>query len=118
MRASFIPDREQRELRELTRYRTALIHERADEVNRLQKTLEGANIKLAAVLTDVTGVSGQAILDALANGEEDPTELADLAHGGCRRSAERWSRRWSGCFRPPCASWSGSTCGTSASWTT
>jgi transposase len=80
VRASFIPDRAQRELRELTRYRTALIRERADEVNRLQKTLEGANLKLAAVLTDVTGVSGQAILDALANGEEDPATLASLAH--------------------------------------
>ena len=51
VRPSYIPDREQRELRELTRYRTALIRERASEVNRLQKTLEAANIKLAAVLT-------------------------------------------------------------------
>jgi transposase len=59
LRASFIPDRHQRELRELVRYRTALIHQRAAEVNRLQNTLEGANIKLAAVLSDVTGVSGQ-----------------------------------------------------------
>jgi transposase len=80
VRPSFIPDREQRELRELTRYRTALIRERASEVNRLQKTLEAANIKLAAVLTDITGVSGQAILDALVNGEDDPVQLADLAH--------------------------------------
>jgi transposase len=80
VRPSFIPDREQRELRELTRYRTALIRERANEINRLQKTLEAANIKLAAVITDVTGVSGQAILDALVNGEDDPARLADLAH--------------------------------------
>ncbi len=80
LRASFIPDREQRELRELTRYRTALIRERASEVNRLQKTLEAANIKLAAVLTDVTGASGQRILDALVQGRTDPERLADLAH--------------------------------------
>lgn len=80
VRPSFIPDREQRELRELTRYRTALIRERASEVNRLQKTLEAANIKLAAVISDVTGVSGQAILDALVDGEADPATLADLAH--------------------------------------
>jgi transposase len=80
LRASFIPDRHQRELRELVRYRTALIHQRAAEVNRLQKTLEGANLKLAAVLTDVTGVSGQRILEALIEGESDPEQLAQLAH--------------------------------------
>ena len=79
VRPSFIPDREQRELRELTRYRTALIRERASEVNRLQKTLEAANIKLAAVISDVTGVSGQKILDALVDGEEDPGTLVGLA---------------------------------------
>lgn len=76
---SLIPSREQRELRELTRYRTAKIQERAREVNRLQKTLEGANIKLAAVLTDILGVSGQRILDALVHGEDDPAALAALA---------------------------------------
>jgi transposase len=80
VRASFIPDRHQRELRELTRYRTALIRQRADEVNRLQKTLEGANIKLAAVLSDVTGVSGQRILEALIDGVTDAEQLAELAH--------------------------------------
>jgi transposase len=85
LRASFIPDRDQRELRELTRYRTSLIRERADEVNRLQKTLEAANIKLAAVLTDVTGVSGQRILDALVKGQTDPEQLADLAHWRVQR---------------------------------
>ena len=63
--ASFIPDRAQRELRELTRFRTSLIRDRARMVLRLQKTLEGANIKLAAVLTDVVGASGQRILQAL-----------------------------------------------------
>lgn len=78
--ASFIPSRELRELRELTRYRTAKVQERAREVNRLQKTLESANIKLAAVLTDVLGVSGQRILDALVEGQEDPEALAALAH--------------------------------------
>lgn len=80
VRGSLVPDRHQRELRELTRYRTALIRERADEVNRLQKTLEAANIKLAAVLSDVTGVSGQRILEALLEGQTDPQQLADLAH--------------------------------------
>jgi transposase len=100
VRASFIPDREQRELRELTRYRTALIRERAGEVNRLQKTLEGANIKLAAVLTDVTGVSGQAILDALVNGEEDPRALADLAHWRVQKKRDALERSLVGLLTP------------------
>jgi transposase len=80
LKGSFIPDRAQRELRELTRYRTNLIRDRAREVNRLQKTLEGANIKLSSVLTDITGVSGQKILEALVAGESAPESLADLAH--------------------------------------
>src|SRR5712691_292248 len=79
LKASFVPDRAQRELRELTRYRTSLVRERAAEVNRLQKTLEGANIKLAAVASDVLGVSGRAMLDALVAGTTDPVILADLA---------------------------------------
>ncbi len=65
LRASFVPDRPQRELRELTRYRTSLIRERAAEVNRVHKTLEGANIKLSSVATDVLGLSGRQILVAL-----------------------------------------------------
>ena len=100
VRPSYIPTREQRELRELTRYRTALIRERADEVNRLQKTLEGANIKLAAVLTDITGVSGQAILDALVNGEEDPTVLAHLAHWRVRKKRDALERALVGHLTP------------------
>lgn len=83
---SFIPSRELRELRDLTRYRTSLLQERAREVNRLQKILEGANIKLAAVLTDILGVSGQRILDALIQGGDDPATLADLAHWRVQRN--------------------------------
>ena len=79
LRASFIPHREQRELRELTRYRTSLIRERASEVNRLQKTLEMANVKLAAVLSDITGASGQRILQALLDGPEGETDAAAAA---------------------------------------
>jgi transposase len=80
VRASFIPEREQRDLRELTRLRAALVQDRSRAVNRLQKSLEGANIKLAAVISDVTGVSGQRILDALLNGEDDPEALVSLSH--------------------------------------
>ena len=84
LRASFIPDRPQRELRELTRYRRSLVEERSREANRIQKLLEGANIKLASVGTDVLGASGRAMLKALAAGDEDPKALAQLAKGRLR----------------------------------
>ena len=84
LKASFIPDRGQRELRELVRYRTQLIRERARAVQRIQKLLEGANIKLASVASDVLGLSGRAMLRALAAGEADPASLADLAKGRLR----------------------------------
>jgi transposase len=77
---SFIPAREQRELREVTRARTALVRERARIVQRLEKVLEGANIKLGAVVTELLGVSGQAMLDAVLQGVTDPDELVGLAH--------------------------------------
>src|SRR5206468_5658378 len=64
LKASFVPPRPQRELRDLTRQRTQLLGDRARVVNRVQKTLEDANIKLASVATDITGKSGRAILDA------------------------------------------------------
>jgi len=88
LRASFIPDRDQRDLRELTRFRAALIQDRVSAVNRLQKSLEGANIKLASVLSDVMGVSGQRILDALLQGEDDPEILVGLSHGRLRPKHE------------------------------
>ena len=84
LRPSFVPPRAQRELRELTRYRTSLLRERAAEVNRVQKTLEGANIKLASVATDITGTSGRQIMAALAEGTTDAVALADLAKGRLR----------------------------------
>jgi transposase len=80
LRGSFIPAREQRELRELTRARTALVRERARVVQRLEKVLEGANIKLGAVVTELLGASGQKMLDAAVQGVTDPDELAGLAH--------------------------------------
>ena len=61
LRASFIPDRPQRELRELTRYRRSMIEERSRVVNRIQKVLEGGNVKLSSVATDILGVSGRAM---------------------------------------------------------
>src|SRR3954465_12325772 len=84
LKASFVPDRGARELRELTRYRTSLVRERTAEANRLQKTLEGANIKLAAVATDIPGASGRAMLAALVAGTADASALAQLAKGRLR----------------------------------
>lgn len=84
LKASFVPDREQRELRELTRYRTKLVEERVAEINRLQKILEGANLKLASVASDVMGKSAREMLAALVGGEEDATVLAQLAKGRMR----------------------------------
>ena len=84
LRASYVPNRPQRELRELTRYRTSLVRERTAAANRLQKTLEGANIKLASVATDILGKSGREILAALVAGETNGAALAQLAQGRLR----------------------------------
>jgi len=88
LRASFIPPRPERELRELVRYRTTLVRERASEINRLAKVLEGANIKLGSVSTNIGGVSGRAILTALTEGMSDPEALAELAKGRLRNKHE------------------------------
>src|SRR5260221_700017 len=84
LQASFIPPQPVADLWEVTRYRTTLVQERAQEVNRVQKVLESANVKLAAVATDVLGVSGRAMLEALLGGEQDPVALAELARGRLR----------------------------------
>jgi transposase len=100
LKGSFVPDRAQREVRELTRYRTALLQERAAEVNRLQKTLEGANIKLASVASDVLGKSGRQILEALVIGGSQAIELAQLAKGRMRDKIPQLERALAGTFRP------------------
>ncbi|MGH2410325.1 MAG: IS110 family transposase [Chloroflexota bacterium] len=100
LRASFIPDRPQRELRELTRYRTSLVRERAAEVNRVQKVLEGANIKLAAVATDIMGVSGREMLAALIAGNADPATMAQFAHGRMREKIPQLEQALAGTFQP------------------
>jgi transposase len=96
LRASFIPPPVQRELRELTRHRSTFVRERATLVNRVQKVLESANIKLAAVATDVLGVSGRAMLQALIAGETEPTAMAELAKGRLRNKREQLSQALDG----------------------
>ena len=99
--ASFVPDRTQRELRELTRYRTSLINERSAAVNRLQKTLEGANIKLASVASDVLGVSSRQMLAAVVEGTTlEASALANLAHGQLRDKVPQLEHALSGRVGP------------------
>ena len=88
LRPSFIPSRPERELRELTRYRTSLVRERAAEVNRIGKVLEGANVKLGSVVSGLDGVSALAMLDALVAGGTDPAAVADLADHRLRAPRE------------------------------
>ncbi|HJX15524.1 MAG TPA: IS110 family transposase [Candidatus Deferrimicrobiaceae bacterium] len=81
---SFVPPPEIRELRDLTRYRKALILDRTREVNRVHKVLQDAGIKLSSVATDIMGISGRAMLSCLIEGQQDPERLADLAKGKLR----------------------------------
>jgi transposase len=99
VRGSFIPPQPQRDLRDLTRQRTNLVRDRATVVNRLQKVLEWANIKLAAVVSDVVGVSARAMLAAIVDGQSDSTLLADLARGRMREKRADLERALSGRVR-------------------
>jgi transposase len=84
LKGSYIPEVAQRDLRDLLRYRTQLIQARASEINRVQKVLETANIKLGSVASNVLGVSGRDMLEHLIAGQEDPAQLAQLARGRLR----------------------------------
>jgi len=84
LKASFVPPLGQRELRELTRYRSTFVRTRATLVNRVHKVLESANIKLTSVASDVLGVSGRAMLEAIVSGQSNPAEMAELARGRMR----------------------------------
>jgi transposase len=88
VRASFVPPEEIHELRDLTRTRRQLVRQRVRHVQRIQKTLEDANIKLDSVISNVVGVSGRAMLDAIAEGETEPSKLAELAHPRLQASRE------------------------------
>ena len=97
---SFIPDRGQRELRELVRYRRSLVQERAREASRIQKILEGANIKLGSVASNVLGVSGLQMLRKIIQGVDDPHELAGLARGRLRNKHDELVRALRGVIGP------------------
>lgn len=90
LKASYIPNREQRELREITRYRKSLTEERCREVNRLQKILEGANIKLDSVVKDITGKSARKLLQRIIDDDiPDSDEVSKLVHGRMRPKLEQ-----------------------------
>jgi transposase len=100
LKGSFIPSAQQRALRDLTRYRTTLSDDRTREVNRLQKVLEDANLKLTSVATDIMGVSGRAILAALLAGQSDPATLAELAKGRLREKRGLLEQALAGTLKP------------------
>jgi transposase len=99
VRGSFVPPPPIRELRDLTRYRKALIQEQTREANRIHKVLQDAGIKLASVASDVLGVSGRAMLEALAQGTTDPDVLADRARGTLRKKLPALRQALAGRFR-------------------
>jgi transposase len=94
--ASYIPDAPQRELRDLIRYRTSLIQTRSQEINRIQKVLEDANLKLGSVASNVLGVSGRDMLQAIVQGIEEPQALAQLAKGRLRQKIADLERALTG----------------------
>ena len=96
VKSSYIPSREQRELREITRYRQELIEERVRELNRVQSVLEGANIKLSSVLSDISGKTGITILKAITSGNTDPVSLSQLACGIARNKITELQRALKG----------------------
>ncbi len=99
LKASLIPSRPQRELRELVRYRLSLVSERTAEANRIQKVLEGGNIKLGSVVSDILGKSGRAMLEGLAAGRL-PEDLAALAEPRLRATREELTEALRGRLTP------------------
>ena len=96
LKPSFVPDRQQRELRDLTRQQTKLVQQRNAVDNRIQKVLETANIKLGSVASDVLGVSGRKMIEALIAGEKDVGKLADLAQKSLRQKIPQLERALEG----------------------
>jgi transposase len=98
VRASFVPPEPIRQLRDLTRTRTAVVRERGREIQRLEKLLEDAGIKLSSVASDITGVSGRAMLAALIEGQRDPVALAELARRRLRSKIPELTEALTGRF--------------------
>jgi transposase len=99
LRGSYVPKQEQRDLRDLTRYRVRRNEDKVRLANRIQKMLEDAHIKLASVATDVLGASGRTMLQASAAGEDDPEKLAPMARKGLRKKLPQLRLALPGCIR-------------------
>lgn len=104
VRASFVPPDPTRQLRDLTRTRSAITRERSREVQRLEKLLEDAGIKLSSVATDIVGVSGRMMIEALIAGERDPSRMADLAQKRLRNKIPRLTEAMVGACQCFCVS--------------
>lgn len=100
LKASYIPDREQRELREIVRYRKSLIEERSREVNRLEKTLEGANIKLSSFVSNLNGVSSRKLIEQALVGEVNQENIGDLIHYSMLPKKSELLEAMNGVFSP------------------
>jgi len=96
IRGSFVPDAQTQEMRGLLWTRKQIVRERTSHIQRLQKTLEDANIKLESAISDIVGLSGRAMIEALTAGTTDPDELAALATGGSRRPLTPCAKRCAG----------------------
>ena len=101
LRSSFVPERPQRQLRDLTRHRAQLQGERSRVANRIHKLLEDANIKLGSVASDILGVSGREMLEHLAKGEQDVVKMAKMARGPMRPKIPQLQLALEGCFDEP-----------------
>lgn len=100
LKASYIPDREQRELREIVRYRKSLIEERSRELNRLEKTLEGANIKLSSFVSNLNGVSSRKLIEQALVGEVNQENIGDLIHSSMQSKKSELLLAMEGVFSP------------------
>ena len=117
LRGSFVPPAPIRELRDLTRYRKGLIQERQREANRLHKVLQDAGIKLASVATNILGVSGRAMLEAMVRAQPRPRSWRTWRAASCARSCRRCGRRWPGGSARTTPSWSVRGWRTWTTWT-
>jgi len=101
LKSSYIPDREQRELREVSRYRKSMVEERSREINRLEKMLEGANIKISSVASDVNGVSSRKLINAVVNGQAtDEDAVKSMVHGKLKEKIPEIMAAIDGFFTP------------------
>lgn len=100
LKASYIPNKEQREIRDVVRYRKSLIEERAREINRLEKTLEGANIKLSSYVSDLNGVSSRNLLNEAMEGEVTPDNIGDLIHSSMQEKVPVLLKAMDGVLTP------------------